>query len=475
MTIFEYFRKKGIETADASFYRKITDWKSWYNGNVPRHSQYYVYTGKGEKVRRRRKTLGMAKTVCEDIADLLLNERVEIVVSDPATQDYVIQVLDDNNFWVLGNDYQERMAYTGTIAFVPYMYDAETDVDGNLISGRIGIDYVSASNIFPVSWNNDRVTEVIFAFPKTVNRKKYIHLQHHRKNAEGLYVIENSVVERGTSGESWTDLTPEQWHQLKPFENLVPMMETGSPEPQFVIQRLNIVNNADEDESNPMGVAIFANAIDVLRSLDVKYDSYSNEFELGRKRIFVAPEMLRNNDGSVAFDPEDTVFYKLPDDYADKNQNEGMIHEVDLNLRVEEHSKAINDDLNYLSMRCGFGPKHYRFENGQVKTATEVISENSDMFRKLRKHEIILEQVLTDLVRIIIRMGNVLGAGINEIVDIDIKFDDSIIEDKQAERASDRQDVAMGVMPLYEYRMKWYGEDEATAKAHVQADEDVIE
>lgn len=475
MTIFEYFRKKGIETADASFYRRIADWKSWYNSNVPRHSTYYIYTGQGEKVRRRRRSLGMAKMVCEDIADLLINERVEIVISDQNVEEYVIRTLDENNFWVLGNDYQERMAYTGTIAFVPYLYDAETDGDGRMISGRIGIDYVSAGNIFPVSWNNGNVTEVIFAFPKTVDRKKYIHLQHHRKNAQGFYVIENSVVERGTSGESWTDLTPERWQQLRPFENLVPRMETGSREPQYVIQRLNMVNNADEDESNPMGVAIFANALDILRSLDVKFDSYSNEFELGRKRIFVAPEMLRNNDGSAAFDPEDTVFYKLPDDYVEKDSSEGMIHEVDLALRVEEHSKAINDDLNYLSMKCGFGPQHYRFENGQVKTATEVISENSDMYRKLKKHEIILERTLQELCRIIIRLGNAVGAGLNEDVEIDIKFDDSIIEDKTAERSTDRQDVAMGAMPLWEYRMKWYNEDEATAKAHVSMDEDVIE
>lgn len=476
MTIFDYFRKKGIETTDASFYRKISEWKSWYNANVPRHSTYNVYTGKGAKIRRRRKSLGMAKTACEDIADLLINEKLEIVISDEAAEKYVIDVLDQNNFWVLGNDYQERMAYTGTIAFVPYMYDAEIDENGSLISGRIGINYTSAGNIFPVSWENDNVTEAIFAFPKTVQRRKYIHLQHHRKNAEGLYVIENSVVERGSGGETWTDLTPDEWHQLKPFEFLAPTLETGSPAPQFVIQRLNIVNNADDDESNPMGVAIFANAIDVLRALDVKYDSYSNEFELGRKRIFVAPEMLRNNDGSDAFDPEDTVFYKLPDDYADKSQGEGLIHEVDLKLRVEEHSRAINDDLNYFSQKCGFGANHYRFESGQVKTATEVISEHSDMFRRLNKHRIILEKVLIDLVRIIIRMGNALGESMDENAEIDIRFDDSIIEDQQAERNADRQDVAMGAMQLWEYRMKWYSEDEKTAKAHVaSSDEGVIE
>lgn len=151
-----------------------------------------------------------------------------------------------------------------------------------------------------------------------------------------------------------------------------------------------------------------------------------------------------------------------------------MISAVDLALRVEQHSRAINDDLNYLSLKCGFGPQHYRFEGGQVKTATEVISENSDMYRRLKKHEIILEHVLTDLVRIIIRMGNAIGAGLNEDPEIDIRFDDSIIEDKQAERSADRQDVAMGAMPLWEYRAKWYSEDEATAKAMVQVEE-VIE
>lgn len=31
----------------------------------------------------------------------------------------------------------------------------------------------------------------------------------------------------------------------------------------------------------------------------------------------------------------------------------------------------------------------------------------------------------------------------------------------------DRQDVSMGAMSLVEYRMKWYNEDEATAKSKV--------
>ena len=238
---------------------------------------------------------------------------------------------------------------------------------------------------------------------------------------------------------------------------------TNSPERQFVIDRLNIANNSDKD--NPMGMAIFANSIDVLQGIDTVYDSYINEFVLGKKRIFVAPEMLGIDVfGNPAFDPNDVVFYKLPEGYLKEGGK--PIESVDMNIRADSHEKAINDNLNMLSMKCGFGQNHYRFENGSIQTATQVISENSDMFRSLNKHELILEPVLDELIRIIARLGQVIGQDTKPDTEVVIEFDDSIIEDKQAERQSDRQDVSMGAMSLEEYRAKWYGEtpEEAARK-----------
>lgn len=298
-------------------------------------------------------------------------------------------------------------------------------------------------------------------------------MKQHHKLENGLYVIENTVLEAITGSREGKELKREEWKQLRPFRNLTTRIETGSPDPQFVIDRLNIVNNADADESNPMGIAIFANAIDTLKKLDIEFDSYCNEFELGKKRIFVAPEMMKNIDGSMAFDPEDTVFYKMPDDY-DK-EKEGLIHEVDMQIRAESHSKAINDDLNYLSLKCGFGTERYRFDSGQAKTATEVISENSDMYRMLKKHEIILEDAIRQLIKIIIRLGRILNYPLNENTEITVDFDDSIIEDKESERNTDRQDVSMGAMSLVEYRAKWYGETEEQAAKKVQNPAEVIE
>ena len=108
--------------------------------------------------------MGMAKKLSEDIADLLLNEKVMITLEDDATQKFVQEILDENHFLVIGNDFQERKAYTGTVAYIPYLYDTEVSEDGSVLSGKIGIEYVDAPNIFPVSWKNGEVSECVFAF-----------------------------------------------------------------------------------------------------------------------------------------------------------------------------------------------------------------------------------------------------------------------------------------------------------------------
>ena len=106
---------------------------------------------------------------------------------------------------------------------------------------------------------------------------------------------------------------------------------------------------------------------------------------------------------------------------------------------------------------------------------TRMMTRKGECYRMIKKHEVILEDVLKELVKIIIRLGIVLGNQLNLETEVTIDFDDSIIEDKEAERQSDRQDVSMGAMPLWEYRAKYYGESEEQAKAAVQQPAEVIE
>lgn len=470
MNIIKYLNKAGYDTLNSGFYTLIDTWQSWYIGSVRKFHRYKMWNGK-EHVACKRLGLGMAKKISEDIADLLLNERVQITIQDNTTSDFVMEVLNANNFFVVGNDYQERKAYTGTVAYVPYLNNIRIDGSGGILtgSGDVKINYVSAENIYPLSWCNGYISECAFVFPKVIGTKKYNHIQIH-KIQDDEYVIENHVVEN-TAG-AGKEIPASEWNSLKGFEGMAECARTGSKERQFVIDRLNIVNNSNGD--NPMGVAIFANSLDVLQGIDSIYDSYINEFTLGKKRIFVAPEMLGMDlYGNPVFDPNDVIFYQLPEGFLKDGGK--PIESVDMEIRAEQHEKGINDSLNMLSMKCGFGQNHYRFENGSIQTATQVISENSDMFRSINKHELILEPVLKELIRIIARLGKVIGVSTNPETEIVVDFDDSIIEDKQAERQSDRQDVSMGVMSLAEYRAKWYGETEEEAEKNLPEVNGVME
>ena len=457
MNIFEKLKERGFTTVPDSFYTNIAAWKSWYDGEVKNFHQYKVYNGQ-EHVKRHRYTMGMAKKVSEDWANLLMNEKVQITLEGKKEQDFFDAVCSDNNFRVKSSEMQEMKAALGTVAYVPRIVGASVNAVTGKLEGKaegIKLDYCTAEHIFPLSWENGKVIECAFSTSKVVGKDTYLYLQIHRLDENKEYVIEN-VLFKDQNGQ----LSEVDNSSVEGFENVPPVVNTGSKDRQFVIDRMNIANNIDV--SLPLGISVFANAIDNLKGVDVAYDSYINEFVLGKKRIMVKPEATKGIDGEPVFDPNDTVYYVLPED----SQNGSLIEQVDMTLRTEEHNAGLQDMLNVLSSKCGFGENHYKFDRGNISTATQVISENSSMFRTIKKHEIILEDVLIELCRIILRLGNTyMGAGLNEDVEISVDFDDSIIEDKQADFSRDMQLLNAGIMNDWEFRAKWMNEDEATAKA----------
>lgn len=465
MNIFEKLKERGFDTVPESFYTTIGVWKSWYEGEVKSFHVYKVFNGQ-KQVQCRRYTMGMAKKVSEDWANLLMNEKVKITLEGKAEQEFFDSVCKENNFLVKASEMQEAKSAMGTVAYVPRIVGAMVNPETGFVSGNaesIKLDYCTAENIFPLSWENGRVKECAFSTSFTAQNEKYLYLQIHRLDEKKEYIIEN-VLYRDQNG----NLSDVDASTVPGFENIPPVVRTGSSKRQFVIDRLNIANNVDV--SLPMGVSVYANAIDQLKGVDIAYDSYVNEFVLGKKRIIVKPEATKDLDGQPVFDPNDTVYYVLPED----TQNGSIIDQVDMKLRTAEHNAGLQDMLNALSSKCGFGENHYKFDNGNISTATQVISENSSMFRTVKKHEIILEDVLIELCRIILRLGNTyMSAGLNEDVEISIDFDDSIIEDKATDFSRDMQMVSAGIMNDWEFRAKWMNEDPATAKASLPKMEDM--
>lgn len=431
-----YLVRNGYTTVDDDYYARIALWQSWYQGKVNSFHTYTQYNGQ-RKVTRQRKTMGMAKRFCEDWAALLLNEKVRINVGNQTAQTAIDEILKNNRFSVRGNQLIELAFALGTGAFVEYMDN-----------GEVVIDYVRGSMVYPLAWDNGIITECAFASERKQGTEKYIYLNIHRRDAQGRYIIENKMFKRNGETIAPADLP----------EGVAEEVATGSELPYYQIIMPNIVNNADL--SSPMGISVYANAIDNLQNIDLVFDSYDNEFRLGKKRILVPLTLTQSTmaDSGVTrpvFDDNDVEFYVI----ETGDQNAQKIDEMNGALRYDAFEAGIKTAINLAAYKCGFGENRYRFEGGTAMTATQVISQDSDLFRNLKKHELILDAALQGLVKAIAQMA---GIGIGEIT---IEFDDSIIEDEDKERQRFMQEIREGLRQPWEYRVKYFGEDEDTAKA----------
>lgn len=400
--IREWLVKNKYNTATDETYSHILEWLEWYQNDVEKFHKYKVFNGVVTKEEERYK-LGMAKKVCEDWANLLLNEKVAIKAGNYEKR--LKEVLDNNNFLVRANQLIEMAFALGTGAIVEYLGGEE-----------VMIDYIRADMIYPLSWDNGDITECAFGSVRVIGGKEVLYLQIHRlgkaDNEEDSehYYIENKYIDRKESKE------------LDPPEGVIPLVSTGYDKPLFQIITPNICNNIDLD--SPLGVSVFANAIDQLKGCDLVYDSYMNEFVLGRKRIlvpisFAKMQMEKDGVAAPAFDASDTVYYQMPGD-RDSNLK---LTEVDMSIRANEHELAVQRSLDVLALKTGLGTGRYQFDSSGVKTATEVISDKSDLYQNRQKNAIIVNAALIDMVEAIAFLDA------EKEVEVSIDFDDSIIED----------------------------------------------
>ena len=432
---------KEVTGKDVVALNELTDsWLQYYKGNVDKFHNYQEYNG-NNNIKRTRKTLNMPKKVCEDWANLLLNEKTDVVVGDEKQQSALWELLNKVHFWTKGNEGIEKTFALGTGAFVE-----TADAEGNA-----RLQFLNAKKIYPITFDQDKITEC--AFVNVSSRKTTIQI--HLLDEDGNYAIRTMEYEKqiNNTQEDIGDLVYDD------------IFYTESPLPWFQIYKPNIANNLDIN--SPMGISIYANALDTLQGVDLAYDGFCEEMRLGRSRIFVNKHLIRRDENgeTKVFDNNESGFY-----YGGETENAKPFEFYSPTLRTESYFNGINNALNLLSSKVGFGENHYRFDKGGVTTATQVISENSEMFRSLKKHEILLNEVIINVCKALMYIHNKFtddGFKFDLDANIEVKFDDSIIEDKETMKMTDRQDVNMGVMSKVEYRMKWYNEDEKTAKEKI--------
>lgn len=435
--IQKWLKAQGYTLPSESMRTKQALWLSWYRGFVNEAHKYWVYNGSKHQECTRR-TLGMAKVICEDYGSLLVNEHVQITADG---FEALPDILEENEFYTRMNRLSELTMALGTGAVVEFLDE----------NGKPVIDYIRADMIYPLSWDNDRVLECAFASEKVVRVKDkpetVYYVQLHKQD-QGGWRIRNAMLNK--SGDEIP--LPEGMQEESPL----------SPVPLFQIVRPNTINTAEFD--SPLGASVFADALEQLADCDIVWDSYINEFVLGKKRLMVPISlakmmMHKDQEGNERldpiFDPNDALFYVYE---ADTDSAQKPI-ELDMTLRTDAHEQGLQRCIDTLSKKCGLGVGRYRFDQDGVKTATEVISAKSDLYQSLKRHEKTFGDAMIGMVKALAFLS-----GISPEIEVSVQFDDSIIEDANATLDRCIKRVSNGLMSRLQAIMEVDGVDEKEAR-----------
>lgn len=406
-----------------------------------------------------------AKAVCAELAGLVWSEGAEINVSrkgvdseDDPLQQYVNAVLDENGFPEKWQEFIEQMAALGGVAikgFVKMRHDSE----GNPIPGteHVVLDYCMADQFVPTEWTNSGVRAGIFVSRKAIDGYYYTRLERHWWDGD-TYVISNDLYRAEIrEGEQNQDILG-IWY---PLDLIYPDLERevrleGLTEPLFTYIRTPIANNVDDN--SPLGVSIYANAYDTLHGIDIVFDSLIREVRLGKRRIIVpaaAVKVTADPQTGVMrryFDPNDEAYEALTIDDIDslKVQNEAA------QLRIADHVSAMNTLLSELCLQLGFSAGSFSFDlHTGLKTATEVISENSKTYKTIKTMQDQLIPGMQDIVRIILTLAQLYkieyqGQSIERLTangwDCSVVMEDAVLEDNQMKIARGINLVASGLL-----------------------------
>lgn len=403
---------KYIKNVDLTMWRKVFEWKEMYKG-VEEEISYMTTKGVRKRIK---KSLKMPRLVSTEMASLIFNEKCEINLSCKEANKYIEQVLIDSKFYSQFQSYLEYMFALGGIVLKPYYCED---------SKKIKIGYVTADSFIILRARNGEVQDIVFINDEQIDGVDYTHLEFHFTRGSEI-VVEHELYRNNTGSYSKVDLGILS-------KNLTSQISLeGVSTKLFVYIKPNIANNFKVQSAE--GISLFANSKDVLGTLDRAYDSLELEFKLGKKRIFVSSDLVKTINSPTGethryFDTEDEVY----EVFKSSPSAEGSpVKEVDMTLRVEEHISAMNAMFDILSEQTGFNVGTFTMNKNSVKTATEVISENSKTFKSKRSHEVVLESALQELVTIILELAEYYD--LNECANKDeittaIKFDDSIVED----------------------------------------------
>lgn len=451
----DIFELGGVPAFQQFYNFGIFPWKYVYKGYYDVWHYIPAPTIADPYAKRKMAYLNMAKAVCSELAGMVWTDQCEVSVStngfiadgeqiDPL-QKFVDMILRQNNFGEKMQEAIEQAAALGGIAMKVWR-EVKHDSEGNEIPGseRIRIGWCMADQFVPTAWDNAEISEGVFIGRVAKGGYYYTRLEWHKWDGT-TYLISNEAY-RSDKYKMGTKEPQDILGVRVPLATIYPFITentsiTGIEKSLFSYFRTPTANNIDDN--SPLGVSIYANSMETLRALDICFDSFVREFRLGKKRIIVPSRMIKTvvdpATGQLRryFDANDETYEALSTDDPDSLK----IQDNSVELRVEEHVDAINALLNILCLQIGFSSGTFSFDaHGGLKTATEVVSENSKTYKTVKTFQNMVRPAIVRLIDNIITVAALYDMEIDGIkitdlknagYEVNIAMDDGITQDRQ--------------------------------------------
>lgn len=481
--ILKYLSKKGYRTVSTDYYTFIEMWENWWKNNVDFH-KYHDSTGKERKMF----SLGMAKRLGEDWSSILFTERDEIVTQANTSQQ--TQANNDylNNQLKILKVYKdlptaiEKAMAMGTAGATMRVKNVKVDKKGKVSATnrtKLDIIYLKATQIVPLKVEHGKIIDVAFVSENIEDGKKIYYvelhqLQYDEELKKDIYVISNNYIN-------------EQGEEVAK-KDIVKQYTFKSDIPLFSILKPAVANPLDTEyhNVNGLGFSIYGTAIDQLMVCDITYNNFAMDFYLGGKKVFYNKKITRtktrqikDTDGNIKEEeyevyPDDVMkqqWTMYGDDEIRNIKDNPVVTEYNPDLRVAEDKEGIQFALNMLSFKAGLGTKYYEFNGTSVVTATQYVGDRQDLVSNANKHRKRVDEFVSGIGKAILLLGRILfKENVTEDCLVTITDKDGFMVDTETAKNEFRKDIAQGIRKPWEYRVKFLGEDEKTAKARIADD-----
>ncbi|KSU17119.1 Phage minor capsid protein [Lactococcus lactis subsp. lactis] len=399
-------------------YLRIQDNKRIYK-NIFEQVKYL--NSDGNYVKRDFHSLNVSKIIARKLSKLVFNDGCSISVDNTEADEFLQKVFNSNKFRKNFGEELEAGYAIGGLVLRPY-YDEAHDT--------IKIAYCRADTFYPLESNTNDVSEAAIATVTQVVEGKqnirYTLLEFHEWE-NGSYFIRNELYKSDDENQVGVRVPLTSLSKYETLQEEVEMKDFTRP--IFVYIKLAGKNNFDISSSLSLG--IIDNAKRQLLDINEKYDQFMREIEEAGRKIIASDAFFKvkfDKDGRPIkrFDSKTSVFQTM-------KSEDPFIDEFAPALRATEFIDSINFILRTIELETGFSSGTFSFDGQSVKTATEIISENSETFSTRSDNVLIVEEALKELVVTIFELANSYELfTLPEKYGINIDFDDGVFQSQDA-------------------------------------------